>query len=116
MYFAPRPQVCFSSQHGIVVSTGEEPILDCYSWYGSHVRTIQLEMTPQPVRVQDQIRIREFIEEALATESAQDRQRTLATERVFPEMKAFWHRSQVDDEGYIWLHDCPVISQTVATG
>ncbi len=103
--YYPTPHVCYSSQHGIIVSTGHEPILHVFDVNGTLLSRITIDLPPQPVNDSDrQLAIADMEEwEANNPMRSSKEMRNAIADAEFAETKPFWHTIHVDNYGYIWL-------------
>ncbi len=108
--FLPKPQIVFCDRCGIVVTTGQEPLLAIYGLDGRHTRRIRIDLPAEPVTAEIETRYKEdretWIRSLPRDRQASARKRLEDTE--FPDEKAYWGEVflgglQVDEYGFIWI-------------
>jgi hypothetical protein len=108
--FLPKPQIVFSDRCEIVVTTGQEPILDIYGLDGRHTRRIRIDLPAEPVTAEIETRYKKE-QETWIRSLPRDRQvsaRKRLEDTEFPDEKAYWGEVflgglQVDEYGFIWI-------------
>ncbi len=111
--FQARPQIWLSPPETVVVSAGFEGKLYHYSLDGILTRIIHLNMPPEPVTQADQDSLKarynamiEHLQQDELNPDASLQIRDLRNRRenlLFPEHKAFWTWTYLDDSGFSWL-------------
>ncbi|MFC1529948.1 hypothetical protein ACFL41_02045 [Gemmatimonadota bacterium] len=107
--FGPSPMALYHPSHGIVLSTGAEPVLEVYSTAGRLNRSIRIDQDPEPVTAADRTRARQSYLRNTEQASAQAGKPTvgwldeIADRYPFADEKAFWSMVEIDAEGYFWL-------------
>ncbi|MFC1629205.1 hypothetical protein ACFL3H_08860 [Gemmatimonadota bacterium] len=107
--FGPIPTVLYHPIHGIVLSSGSQPVLEIYSTEGRRTRSISIDLVPEPVTVADRNRAREMYvrnTEQAVTQSGKPTDGWLdeiVGKYPFADEKAFWGTTEIDAQGYFWL-------------
>lgn len=104
--FGPSPMALFHPVHGIVLSTGTLPELEIHTPGGRRVRSIRIELDPEPVTARDRNRILQTMRETagqLTDQYQATAMLTMAEQYPFVDEKAFWGTVAIDAEGYFWL-------------
>ncbi len=105
IYFSTYPRVLYHPAHGLVLSEGEKPVIQCFNLTGRLQKEIRLDIPPVPVTGEDRQRVRTYhrnrILEAENESSRTVRERIL--ERIeFQEFKAFFTIQNIAPSGYLW--------------
>ncbi len=103
LYYAPFPSAVYSANHGIVMTTGAQPVVNQYDSSGSLTRQILLNLPLEPVTQSDRTRMKEYRKVQLANVRTPEPGRYDDRELLFAEQKAYWRHARIDDEGFIWL-------------
>jgi hypothetical protein len=105
LYASARPLVTLAPGIGILVTTGESPELQLYSLSGQHLRTIEIELFPNPVSETEKQAQIDRLDNLIQSTTGTRRVRFEALKKALkiPEYKAYWDRVVVDDRGLIWL-------------
>ncbi len=72
--FAPFPAVRYVPGRGIVLTTGEEPVLEWYDLNGNLTGRVSIEVPPTPVTPEDEQRFEKGFRDALVTTETDDRE------------------------------------------
>ncbi len=105
MPYAPKPEAEFIAGKGILLTTGAEPILWWYGPDGTLTQKISLDLPTHKVSARDKAVYRARLDERIEEAEGYARE-FLKVERkdlIFPEARAYWTTTSVDDAGYIWL-------------
>lgn len=99
------PHINYSSQHGIIMSTGHEPILHVFDVNGALLSRIIIDLPPQPITDSDRQLAFADMEHWEANNPMRSSKeiRNAIADAEFAETKPFWHTIHVDNYGYIWL-------------
>ncbi len=102
--FCGTPTILYGPGDLILLSTGEEPVLQWYDTRGGLRRSMHLEITPQSVSGAEKRAVRALMKQI----SARDRDRGIARYDIdklieFRDPKAYWSRVDIDDRGWLWL-------------
>ena len=115
--FIPFPDIVFSRLHGLVISPGTGPILECVD-IDNKVKRIMIDGEPPAVTAEDRAGIRRRLEERLAR--SEGRQRDMLKAELgaleFPLSRPWWLHIQVDDRGYFWLWCSETAEERAAAG
>ena len=103
LYFAPYPNAAFSRHHGIVVTSGAQPVVNQYNLSGELTRQIMLDLPLELVTRADRLRAIEYREAQMANIRNPEPGRYDSRELEFAEQKAYWRHVMMDEHGYIWL-------------
>lgn len=104
--FNAWPDAEYVPGKGVLITTGEEPVLWWYRLDGTLLQKVFLDLVPRLVTSQEKnayiAEISRQIEEA---DTELERSSGIAKKKdlIFPETKSFWGDVFVDDRGYIWL-------------
>lgn len=103
--FGAQPGTLYHPGHGIVLSMSARPELHLYDDNGSLVRTIRIDMDPEPVTAADKDAARQtFLRNwGLANDSERQQVASLIDQIEFADEKAFWGMVEIDVEGFFWL-------------
>ena len=108
--FGPRSHFACHDRFGLLLTTGEEPVLDIHGMDGRHRRRIRVDLPSEPVTAADRTAFEVPTVEALETATGIDRawQKALLENLVYPEYKAYWGEDEggtieIDDAGRIWV-------------
>ncbi len=102
--FGGQPQTIYLATEEILVSNGEEPILNWYGLDGVLRRQVRLDLPRESVTAEEKDKVEAPLDR-LASENP-DRSalyREMRDSLHFPEFKAYWSWALADDAGYIWL-------------
>jgi hypothetical protein len=105
MPFGPGPVAVYSDLHGVLLTSGKEPVIDAYSLEGTHTMRIRIDLPPRPVTDEDRRRHETPIKERLA-ESRPELKVFYKAELdalEYPEHMRYWSGLEVDDAGFIWI-------------
>lgn len=107
------PHAFYSSHHGIILSSGRDPVLDIYDLDGSQKLQIRIDLPPQPVTNEDRESLlseqRERIENS--SENIRERLEEAYRNTEFADSKPYWGIIDVDDSGFFWLSIAPLPSE-----
>ncbi|MFC1559316.1 6-bladed beta-propeller [Gemmatimonadota bacterium] len=113
IYFAGASLCRYYPEKGLVVTGGEEPIVEWYSLNGTLTHRIAIDLPKEPVGGEDRSRIKDFLEQQVtdarpnAAEGSgrlrPEMARGLRDHAQYVDFKAYWDMIRVDSEGYIWL-------------
>jgi hypothetical protein len=108
--YGPVHQAVFSNKIGLILTGGEEPILDIYGSGGEHRLRVIIDLVPEEVLDEDRTRCEDSLKRRISRLQGLDRQLLEAQLKslVFPEYKAFWGETklgsiEIDDSGLIWV-------------
>ncbi|MFO7769440.1 MAG: 6-bladed beta-propeller [bacterium] len=105
IYFSGRPGVDYHPDHGLVMTTGRDPVIGYYGLDGRLQRRIRLDAQPESVATEEREAIMEDLRGAVE-EARDDSRRRMAEARIehaeFQDPKGFWSGVRVDDRGYLW--------------
>ena len=103
--FNARPIALYSRMHGVMLTTGKEPVLDFLGHDGALRFRIKIDLPLLPVTTDDKQQ-HESERRAQYLESGR-LERTEIEKRLrqleYPENKAYWQIVSVDELGYIWI-------------
>lgn len=103
--FNPRPVALYSPVHGVMLTTGKEPVLDFLGHDGALRFRIRIDLPLIPVTTDDKQHYeserRAIHLESGRLERAEIEKRLRLQE--YPENKAYWQIVSVDEAGYIWI-------------
>ncbi len=91
---------------GILVTTGEEPVLYWYKLDGTLIQKVILDLAPRLVTSQEKNAYIAEVNRQIDEATTELRRNSFIAEKeglIFPETKSFWSGVLVDDEGFIWL-------------
>ncbi|MFC1545466.1 6-bladed beta-propeller [Gemmatimonadota bacterium] len=103
LYYAPFPSAVYSKEHGIVMTTGAQPVVNQYDCNGSLTRQLLLNLNVEAVSQSDRQRMKEYRRAQLANEQMPVPGGYEDRELLFTEQKAYWRHVRIDDDGFIWL-------------
>lgn len=104
--FHGRPQALYVPGKGILVTTGREAVLEWYDLRGYLEQRVRVDMTREPVTVQDRADIYDRWDRRIEDAPDARFRRSIRRHReltVIPDTKDFCSRIIVDDYGYIWI-------------
>ncbi len=103
--FAPLPVAVYHSTKGVLLSTGNEPVLTWYDFEGKQIQRINIEAEPELITASDhqifEQRYREYLLDL--DEDMQMVVEGIKNYLLLPNRKAFWNLVSVDDAGFYWL-------------
>jgi len=105
-HYGPRPWCAYDRRGTIAYTSGVEPVVDVFNLDGMHVKQIRLGLDPDYPTREDGETARAFLRETVernAGSPTADNWQSELENILMPEQKAFWHRLEVDDAGFIWL-------------
>ena len=91
---------------GILVTTGEEPVLYWYKLDGTLIQKVILDLAPRLVTSLEKNAHIAEVNRQIDEATTELRRNLFIAEReglIFPETKSFWSGVLVDDKGFIWL-------------
>ncbi len=102
--YGAHPQTVYLATEEILVSNGEEPILNWYGLDGVLRRQVRLDLPRESVTAEG----RGSVEELLDRLASENPERSALYQQMrdslhFPEFKAYWSWVLGDDAGYVWL-------------
>jgi hypothetical protein len=104
--FTTGPMATYSSRHGIIATTGQEPTLDVYDLQGNRRSRIRIDLPRRAVIEEDRRRVEDPLTESML-EARNTREKEYYKARLesldFPEYMGFWTGVEVDDFGFIWI-------------
>jgi len=119
VYFSSWPNVLYHPVHGLVMTSGLEPSLQCFDLQGRLQRKIRLDTPPQPVTSAEReavhSHLREWIRQAENDRSRAVRQKQLELSE-FQNPKAYFTVRFIDEYGYIWASRPFVQYRRTSTG
>jgi len=106
--FAPYPDAAFSPVHGLVMSSGTGPELECRDpLTGNITRRIRLEFPPEVPTDDERQLIQSALREQIEASDIPLLQGMLEAQRKacdnMPDTKAAWTNIHLDEAGYLWL-------------
>jgi len=101
VFFSGFPQVKYQPEHGVYMTTGEEPRIQVYSSSGELKRIIRLNLPPEPVIARERRVLRQRISQS--TESRLVKYQDRLPNLDFRSPKAFWLTVEVQENGYLWV-------------
>jgi hypothetical protein len=110
--FSPVPFSMYDRRHGIILTTGEEPVIELYNLAGDVYKRIKIDLPPQPFTDEDRRLIEAEYDESVAeaTESSRPFAEARRKNITFPSNKVYWTAAIIDDSSYYWL---PVTEHTI---
>ncbi len=105
MEYTPSACVLYLPGRGLLLTTGQEPVIRWYDLYGTLTDEVRLDQEPEPVSETERRAIRQRAAKELADAPPGNREVTKARTGALkiPNYKAFWNDVIVDDAGYYWL-------------
>ncbi len=105
VYFISNPRVLYHPVHGLVMTSGIEPVFECYGLDGRLRRKIRLDVPPEPVTAAEREAVRSYlrdwISQAESESSRLTRQKQLELSE-FQDPKACFSIRFIDEYGYLW--------------
>jgi hypothetical protein len=107
--FSGNPTATYSRRHGLLVTTGDDPILSFYALTGEMRKQWSFDIPREDVVRADRRAVRDELDRNLrdAIEGGYllviARAKTALQNLKFPDAKAHWVSANIDDAGYIWL-------------
>ena len=104
--FTPGPMANYSSRHGIIATTGQEPTLEVYDLQGIPRLRIRIDLPRRAVTEEDRRRVSDPLTTSML-EARDAREKDYYKARLesleFPEYMGYWTSVEVDDFGFIWI-------------
>ena len=101
IHFSGEPSIICPNGSGVIISTGEEPVLKWYDLSGVLVREIRLNIPAERVTPEER---RGLLKDFRNKDRPRDDARIDWNSLIqFRDPKAFWKSVDIDTEGYIWL-------------
>lgn len=103
--FAPLPSALYRENQGILLSSGDEPVLSWYRPNGEFEARVRINMKPGPVTDDDKESFEHDYQEWISELDLSRRSEAEGKKRflLLPDTKAFWTHVYVDDAGFYWL-------------
>ena len=105
IFFSAWPRVLYHPAHGLVMTTGLEPVFQCFDLDGQLKKEIHLDIPPEPVTRAERMAVRTYLRSRIL-EAADDRSRAIYQEQLahaeFQDPKAFFTIKHIDEHGYLW--------------
>ncbi len=105
LIYGPNPMSNYHPNHGIVLSSGTEPVLKLFNLEGTHIKTITVDLPVEPVTAADEELARNLFTQVLNNmdEGLRDMMQSQIDVMKFADEKAPWTDVKIDDDGYFWL-------------
>lgn len=103
--YAGSPVIQYYPNKGILITTGDEPVLYWYDLIGNLTGITRIKIEPEPVSDEERKAIQQRFDEHNEMTSERYPDMGRAERNVFNirEYKAFWDNAYMDDAGYVWL-------------
>ncbi len=105
--YSSRPRAAYHPIHGIILTSGMEPVIEKYDLDGKLIMRIELALPVERVSRQERIQSRQlYISWIAAFEGFRKEMSKRQLEALeFPPHKAFWSDIYIDNRGYFWLRE-----------
>ena len=105
IFFSAWPRILYHPAHGLVMTTGLEPVFQCFGLDGQLQKEIHLDIPPESVTRAERNAVRSYLRSRIL--EAED-ERSLAIYQgqldnaEFQDPKAFFTITFIDDHGFLW--------------
>ncbi|MFC1529148.1 6-bladed beta-propeller [Gemmatimonadota bacterium] len=104
-YFSLSPTVLYHENHGLVLSSGLEPVMQCFDLQGRLQKVIRMNLPPEPVTKAERRAIQKYHQDWIL--DAEDEQSRITRQNMFElvdyqDPKACFSISHIDEYGYLW--------------
>ena len=105
MPYAPHPEAVYVAGRGVLLSTGAEPILFWYALDGTLIQKVLLDLPDPTLTEREKDAYLEALDRRIEELEGRRKESQIAIRKglIFPEAKAYWSITAVDDAGYVWL-------------
>ncbi len=106
-HFCGDAMINYSPDHGIMISTGYDAVVEWYGLTGELTRVFRLGLEPGPVTEEDRALADSYFRNLFLDGNplGEDLYREWKRVERFPKSRAFWNAASIDEYGYLWLTD-----------
>lgn len=103
--FGPSPLAAYSNRHGILMTTGKDPVINIHDLDGTYRKQVRIDLQPRSVTAEDCQRFEEPLREQLAESppALKDRYKARLEALEYSEYMRYWSGLEVDESGFIWI-------------